>query len=759
MKIYRWIDKYNRKNSFKLIRKYDFGVQSGRSKLFFLHTSFWLKYLLRLTLVLLSIISFKKSTYKTFYRLISTPFSYLKSPSSSNLALLKMSDVIATIFGFRYFLDSNTLPLYNTATLKRKKLAFNASNQPLVSIIIPVFNHIDFTFNCLQSLKNHIPKSISLQIIVIDDCSTDYTHDFFLKNVSGITYLRNEQNLGFLASCNAAANIATGKYVCFLNNDIQVKPGWIENLLLSFKKDNVGLVGSKLVYANGMLQEAGGMVFNDGNAANFGRYDEVNHPKYNYAREVDYCSGASIMILKDDLEKLNYFDTRYVPAYYEDTDLCFSVRHELHKKVIYQPLSEVIHFEGISSGTDIEKHPVKKFQAINKEKFKTKWANELVAYPNKNNFEEALKKYTKKKILIIDDTIPEPDKDSGSVRLSEIIKILNDFGHQVVFLPDDGKKKEKYTELLTRNGIEVLHKYPNRKGMLAMVMRQLDTIDLIWICKPNNYSAFSNLATSKQKVIYDTIDLHFLRMSREADLLQSEELKQAAEEMKAKEMEFARKSELTIAITNDEKEIINNEGIEKVMVVPNIHETVSDTSSFKPFNERSGLLFIGGYIHKPNVDAAKWLVKEIMPIVWQKSPSLTLTLLGSNPNEEVLSLQSEKVIVPGYIEDVSAYFNESKLFVAPLRFGAGMKGKIGQSLSYGLPIVTTPIGAEGMSLQPNRHYLLATTTEEFAQQILALNENEELWSQLSFNSFEHVAKFHPDVIREKLLNAIESLSQ
>lgn len=757
MKAYRWINKYNHKNSLKIIRKYSFGVQSGRSTLFSLHPSFWLKYLLRLVLVFFSLILFKKSTYRTFFKLFGSPFSQVESPHGKSSLIIKLKDFIVTLFGYRLFLDDDTYPLLSERVLKKKYLTLPLHNSPTVSIIIPVFNHLDYTYNCLLSIKEHVAEHLPYEIIIIDDCSEDYTPVFFSEQVKGVKYLRNDKNVGFLSSCNEGAALAEGTFICFLNNDTQVRKNWLESLLRTFEQDNIGVVGSQLVYANGILQEAGGLIFSDGSAANYGRYEPLDHPNYNYAREVDYCSGASILIRKKDFDLLGQFDSRYIPAYYEDTDLCMSVRHVLKKKVMYQPLSSVIHFEGISSGTDIEKHPVKRFQNINKLKFIEKWSKELASYPKSCEFQKAVDKFYIGKIVMIDHSIPEPDKDSGSVRLKEIIKILISIGYKICFMPNDGLKRDRYFEELIGIGVMVIHKYPNRNGMLLILQQQLSNTSLVWVCKPHTYASLQSYFTDRHKVIYDTVDLHYVRMGREAELLNSTVLKNEANDMKEQEISFAKKSALTITVTSEEKACLRNEGINNVAVVPNIH-IPNISNSFNPFSERKGLLFIGGYAHKPNVDAAKWLINEIMPLVWAKDSSIPVTLLGSNPPAEVLALNANKVAVPGYIEEVGPYFNDSRIFIAPLRYGAGMKGKIGQSLSYALPIITTDIGAEGIGLTPNKDFILANSVEEFADKISLLYNDEKLWTDIADRSKKIIAHYSPKQISKTIQSFLSELN-
>ena len=254
-----------------------------------------------------------------------------------------------------------------------RSISLSTSHEPFVSIIIPVFNHSNYTFNCLNSLQSI--KSVKYEVIVVDDASTDDTQEI-LGKISGIRIVTNTNNLGFIRSCNRGASEARGELICFLNNDTKVLPNWLESLLTVINNDpHVGAVGSKLIYPDGRLQEAGGIMWKDASGCNFGRFNDPNKPEYNYLREVDYCSGASLLVQKELFKSIGGFSEEFLPAYYEDTDLCFTIR-KLGYKVIYQPKSQVIHFEGISSGTDIESG-VKKHQQTNSIKFEIKWRDTL----------------------------------------------------------------------------------------------------------------------------------------------------------------------------------------------------------------------------------------------------------------------------------------------------------------------------------------------------------------------------------------------
>jgi O-antigen biosynthesis protein len=197
-----------------------------------------------------------------------------------------------------------------------------------------------------------------------------------------VRVLTNAANTGFVGSCNRGAAAARGRWILFLNNDTEPKPGWLEPLIaLGESSPDVGAVGSKLVFGDGTLQEAGGIVFRDGSGWNFGRGDAPGRPSYRDPCEVDYISGAALMVRRDLFERLGGLDPRFAPGYYEDTDLCFGVR-SLGHKVLFCPESVVVHFEGITSGTDTGSG-MKRYQVLNRSKFISKWRGQLARHePN-----------------------------------------------------------------------------------------------------------------------------------------------------------------------------------------------------------------------------------------------------------------------------------------------------------------------------------------------------------------------------------------
>lgn len=615
--------------------------------------------------------------------------------------------------------------------------SFTEVTHPDVSIIIPVYNSIKYTFACLKSIYKNPPRC-SYEIIVMDDCSKDQTREVISKIV-GVRLISNPENLGFIRSCNKGAKAAHGKYLFFLNNDTQVLPGWLDELVDTFiAQPEAGLVGSKLIYPDGRLQEAGGIIWNDASAWNYGRFDDPNKPEYNYLREVDYCSGAAIMVPKDIFLAVGCFDERYIPAYCEDSDLAFAIRKAGHK-VFYQPLSQIVHFEGISSGTDIGSG-VKAYQVTNTVKFFEKWQTVLATHrPNSKDVYLEKDRQSKKRVLFIDSCTPTPDRDAGSVTAFYFMKILACLSFKVTFIPlDSFIYTDKYTSDLQRVGVECLY-VPYEGDFISYLKHYGHYYDVVILTRVDYAVACINSVRKycpQAKVIFNTADLHYLRLQRQAAIEQSKQLAKQAEKVKAIELGMMKKVDCTIVVSEEEKKIILNECPDvNVCLIPLLMDIPGKKLSFA---ERKNIVFVGNYRHTPNIDAVVYFVKNIWPLIKQKIPELVFYIIGANPPPSIQALAAEDVKLLGFVADLGEYFDRCRLSIAPLRYGAGIKGKIGMSLAYGLPCVATDMAAEGMSLTQSENILIAEDEQSFAEAVVTLYSKQELWEKISNQGLQFV---------------------
>jgi GT2 family glycosyltransferase/ubiquinone/menaquinone biosynthesis C-methylase UbiE len=609
------------------------------------------------------------------------------------------------------------------------------SAKPLVSVIVPVYGKLEFTLQCLRSIAAQPPK-VDFEVIVVDDCSPDESATV-LSSVQGLRVVSNARNIGFIGSCNHGAREATGEYLCFLNNDTEVHPGWLDELVRTFAIfPHTGFAGSKLIYPDGTLQEAGGILWQDGSAWNFGRGQSPDLPAFNYAREVDYCSGASIMVPASLFTELGGFDEHYMPAYCEDSDLALKIRSRGYR-VIYQPMSVVVHHEGITSGTDTG-HGTKAYQVTNGAKLFERWKHRLATHqPNGVNPDNAKDRRMKHRVLVLEHCTPTPDQDAGSVSVFNMLLLLREMDFQVTFIAEDNfLYMPDYTVMLQRAGIEVLYA-PYIRSVAQHLQEAGGRYDLVYLFRPvvveRNIDTVRSLCP-QAKVLFYTHDIHHIRMEREAELTANAEKALEAGEMKAREFKAIKAVDATIVVSTAEMDILQPQLPGQHLQILPLLLDIPGTE--RPWDARHGIVFVGGYQHVPNVDAVQYFVNEVMPLLRQRLPGVRFHAVGSKPPEAITALAAPDVVIEGFVEDLKPLLDSMRLSVAPLRYGAGVKGKVGTALANGLPTVVTPIAAEGMSIVDGEQVLIAETPQEIVDAVVRLYGDSTLWAHLSKQGIE-----------------------
>jgi GT2 family glycosyltransferase/glycosyltransferase involved in cell wall biosynthesis len=623
---------------------------------------------------------------------------------------------------------------------RRLRLA-GAGQVPDVSIVIPVHGQLGYTLNCLDSLFRHASRHLA-EIIVVDDASPDDSGEK-LPAVHGIRAHRRAANGGFIASCNTGASLARGGILVMLNNDTRVVAGWLDELVDGFALfARAGLVGSKLLYPDGSLQEAGGIVWRDGSAWNYGRNDDPNRPQYCHARQVDFVSGAALAVPAALWHRLGGFDVLYAPGYNEDSDLCLRIRAAGYE-TWFQPQSKVVHYEGRTAGTDTASG-VKACQVVNTRKFLMRWHAALADHrPNGEAPYFERERQVHLRALVVDATAPTPDQDAGSVTTVLNLRLLARLGYKVHFVPQDNFLfQPKYTTDLLREGVECAY-VPYDTDFESYMRRYGALFDIILVFRVTVAEKTIEVLrrhAPQAPILFNNMDLHFLRLQREAELAGDAEGLAAAAAMQRRELEVIGKVDCTITPSTFERQVIAELApAAPVRVLPFMFDFAGTSVGFAP---RRDICFLGGYRHTPNVDAVRYFVREVWPLVKRAEPGIRFIVAGAHPPEEVKALAADDIVVTGRVADLRELFDAVRVFVCPLRAGAGVKGKLATAMSYGVPVVTTSVGAEGMDLRDGEQVLVADTPAAFAAACLRVWRDEALWRRLSAAGQALVAEKH-----------------
>lgn len=642
--------------------------------------------------------------------------------------------------------------------LNKIKIKFAIKKNPTVSIIIPVHNQIRFTINLLLSILK-FKQQTDYEVIVINDASNDETQTI-LKNIPGLRLINNKTNLGFLFSCNKATKAAKGKYIYFLNNDtMMVDNFWLDTLIQLIKVDDtVGAVGSKLIYPNNILQEAGGIIWRDGSAWNYGRLKNPDHPLYNFVREVDYCSAASLLVRKDLFKKFGGFDQQFAPAYCEDSDFCLTLKNNSYK-VLYQPLSKVVHYEGISCGKIAVQNSIKAYQEINQKKFYKKWKSYLSSYPkNDRDAEQNFIRGSNYRVLVIDSTIPMPDRDAGSHTMFNLIKMLLSMRFSITFIADSNLQYHpKYTKDMQQMGVLVEY-FPYTYNVKQYLKKNIAQYDLALLSRPLIFSSYYQLIkqfNSNIKIIYEAADIHSLRLKRESNLYNINLNAEFTQTNRA-EIEAFKNSDFVILRSQFELQFAKkNFQAKKIIYLPIVMEFGSLIKN--KFNNREGIAFVGNYLHRPNVDAIHFFFDEIF-LKNKEVQKISIYIVGHSL-PEALKLKLKKysnVKIVGHVEDLNLFLSKVRLTIAPLRFGAGIKGKVAFSMANQVPVIGTSVAFEGFPAELNQMRYDDPTL--FSAAIINFYNDSSLWNKVSRQSYEISTQlFRYEFVQQSLKKELKSL--
>ncbi|PJK14164.1 glycosyl hydrolase family 1 [Lysobacteraceae bacterium NML07-0707] len=609
------------------------------------------------------------------------------------------------------------------------RLKFAECSAPEISIVIPAYGDLPHVLACLQSIADN-PPGCSYEVIVAEDASGQ-AEMAYLARIPGLRYLPFAENLGFLRASNRAVATARGHFLALLNSDAEVGEGAFDALWRTFQMyPECGLVGAKLCYPDGRLQEAGGILWRDGTAWNWGRFDDARHSRYNFVREVDYVSAAAVMMPMALFRTLGGFDEYFAPAYCEDSDLAMRVR-AAGRRVLYQPAARIIHHEGISHGRDTGTG-IKAMQLHNQVKFRKRWAKELDAghYANGEQPLLACERDRRPLLLLVDSALPEPERDAGSRTLLAFIEALLALGWRIKYWPQNLDESPAHAAFLQQRGIEVMQGERYRGRFNDWLRDHAPALDAVLLSRPlvaANAIASIRRCAPAARILYYGHDLHYRRLAEQAEVSRDKSVLRESRAMQRLEQRIWRDVDAVLYPSEQEARQVRRQTHTPVSAIPAYRFHASARTP--PLAQgREGVLFVAGFAHAPNIDAALWCVNAILPHLHARHPELRLTLAGSNPDARVQALAGQMVRVTGQVSEaqLQALYAKTRVVVVPLRFGAGVKHKVVEAMHLGVPVVTTDVGAQG--LEDIGHALaIAQTPEALAAHIDRLLLDDALW--------------------------------
>ncbi len=614
--------------------------------------------------------------------------------------------------------------------------------EPAISILLVLYNQAALTWACLESIAAH--ADVPVEVIIVDNASSDDT-DRLLALVADARVVRNADNVGFLKAVNQAAALARGRHLLLLNNDALLLPGALAAALDSMALPRVAAVGGKILLHHGRLQEAGSIVWADGTCQGYGRDRDPADPAVMARRDVDFCSGAFLLVDAEAFRALGGLDERYAPAYYEETDLCLRLWAS-GRRVVYDPRVEILHYEFASSAN---RAAALALQQRNQAVFRAAHAPALARQPPLDPDRQLWARArppARGRLLILDARLPDPREGSGYPRAAAILQAAVDAGWAVTLYPlhrpspawpEVRRLVPLEVEVMTGLGVAGLGGFlAERRGYYDTVL--VSRADCMAALSPHLARRAELLGTAR--LVYDAEALLALRAIQLATLSGQPPGEAEAKRLIAGEMALAARADAVLAVSEEEAGHYRAHGLPQVHVLG--HELRPEPTT-RPFADRDGLLFVGRLDEDdtPNVDSLVWFVEEILPVLEQRlGTAPRLTVAGSAAAPRLAQLRHPALQLLGRVDDLRPLYDRARVFIAPTRYAAGIPHKVHEAAAAGLPVVATPLLAQQLGWADGAELLVGGDPDAFAAACARLHEGEGLWQ----------------TIRERALSRIES---
>jgi O-antigen biosynthesis protein len=612
---------------------------------------------------------------------------------------------------------------------------FPRTERPRASVIILVYAQAAYLDAALRSLVDSTDPRFPYEVVLVLNGAAPEVAAAARRAARGARIVESPANLGFGGGCNLGAAHARAPYLVFLNDDVVVRPGWLEELVLTADAHpGAGAVGSRILFEGGeVVQEAGSVIFADGSTAPVGRGLPAGSVRYRALRAVDYASACSLLVRREAFDQAGGFERRYFPAYYEDVDLALKLR-ERGWNVLYQPASELVHAESASTTSDFKSYLFRR----NLRTLRRTWRAELASFEapravDATTLATAIRRAraTRAEVLVVDDRLPDAGLGSGYGRMAELFADLAGGEYAVTFHPTTGVHGG--AESAGAFGVEV---YDGDLG--AYIADPATRIDVAVLSRPHNWercAAAIRRHHPHTALVYDAEALFHRRIRLQVEL-EDDPVRRAALQREleiAYELEgrIARLADHLVCVSADEERALRAFA-PRTPIDHLLATTEGVVPSLRPFGERRArAVFVAGWMAgpgSPNVDALRWFANDVMPLVTARLPGAHTLVTGANPPPEVARLRSDTIRLAGFVDDLAELYASARVAIAPIRFGAGVKIKTLEAVQHGVPVVATPTGVEGIVLDEPGAIVVAADAARFADALVALLEDEHAWS-------------------------------
>jgi GT2 family glycosyltransferase len=672
----------------------------------------------------------------------------LAAPQSRNTAPFASRDIKDALTQLylaqlRCFLDSGA------------RLTFAPVPEPVVSIVLVLFNRAELTLRCLRSLLE--TASLPFEIILVDNGSTDLT-DAMLSRLDNVTMLSQQENVGFLRGVNDGVRLARGKYLLLLNNDTEVLPGALDAAVDRLERDaTIGAVGARLVLPDGRLQEAGSIIWCDGSCAGYGRGDSPHAPEYQFRRDVDYCSGAFLLTPRSLFDEMDGFDEDYQPAYYEEVDYCVRLLKR-GLRVVYEPRAVVSHFEFASSRSV----DAVRMQTERRSIFVRKHATWLQGQPAPGKAPQVWARARTgdaRRILYLDDRVPFDHLGSGFPRARLLLQSLVRHGDAVTLYPMTAPQDDwaRVYEALPLE-VEVMLER-GAEGLRAFLEERRGFYDCIIVSRPHNLRLLRSAVQGEwppAPLIYDAEAMFSLRDIAARSLAGATVSEADRNRCVNDEVALANGASLVACVSEQEAGYFRAAGHGTTTLA----HAVDCAPTSRSFSARRGFLFVGALNADgtPNSDSVIWFTREVLPRIQRQLGPVELLIIGERPPPQVMAIAGESVKVIGRVDELAEHFDAARVFLAPTRFAAGIPLKILHAAAFGVPVVCTTVLQRQLGWTDGVELLVADDPDGFAAACCRAYEDEALWNMLRHRALERVgsdfSQHHFDAALSAALNSV-----